>query len=295
MQNWQNKSKVANSFSKMVAHRDKNKLQEKKRKDYIELLKKPRSKEYLMFFNKKVELEKKICDIQEEIDKLEREIGELPEEVKEVEINNQEAESKAKTQEPKWWETEEESQEVKEENKGGKTTSKWWEAEEEGQEENKGSQTTSKWWETEEESRLTETKPSWMNASFSNKEETKKQMEKLERKQELQRQQEQLLEEWEEASRQFEAQLPVENVVGAVYCGWFTRLLKRWGFISVPGTAYHSPQELLDITQPDSEKVAERWLKGDQALMETRAILVEIYMDVLCLVYSDGNVDVLEE
>lgn len=274
MQNQQikTKSKEISSVSKMMAQRDRNKLQDKKRKDFIELLKKPRSKEYMKFLNEKISLEKEICAIEEQISKLEEETGDLTEYEELAEEDYLNAHNKAtetvKDKKVNWWEVEEDTD----------------------------NEVTMKEQEKVVEAKKEENKPAWTKVSISNKDEIKKHREKVEKKQELQRQMEELVQQWEEASRQFEQQLPVpDKVVGAVYCGWFTRRLKRWGAITVSGTAYHSPQELLDITQPNSEAVAQRWLKGDEALQNTKAILVEIYMDVLCLLDFNGDVEVLEE
>ena len=111
MQNWQSKTKTnaktSNNISKMMAERDKNRLQEKKKKDFIELFKKPRSKEYMMFLKQKIELEKKIRDIEEQISDLEQDNSTFLNDEITPEIEKQELVSKAESSEPvsKWLET----------------------------------------------------------------------------------------------------------------------------------------------------------------------------------------------
>ena len=291
MQNWQNKSKTtskeSNSISKMMAQRDKNKIQEKKKKEFIELLKKPRTKEYMMFLHQKIELEKKIRDIEEQISDLDKDSEILLEDGNTSEIEVQETKSSLEDKTvSKWWETNQEEKSIE-------TTPKWWETEENKEVvEEERSSTYPKWTDTVQ----LEEKVSWLNEEDTKVDSIKEQMEKMERKQELQRQREALLQEYEEISSQFEKQLPVpEKTIGIVYWGSFTEVLRKWGVISVPGTSYSSPQDLLDIAKPDSEEVAERWIKGDRALRTIDTMAVEIYMDVLCLIYDNGDVKVKEE
>ena len=295
MQQWQNKSKTQtkenNSFAKMMMQRDKTKIQDKKRKELIEILKKPRSKEYMFFLNKKLELEKNICNIDDEIQKLEKEMEQFSNE--EISVENA-TKIKEIEEVSNWQETEEKLSAKKEE-----TVFNWWETEEKPPA--KKEETVSNWWETEEKTLVEisakKEESMWWNSEKTVKKDSLKEFsQKMEKKRELERQRQQIVQEWEEASRQLEQQLPVpDKVIGMVYYGMFFGRLKKWGIVSVPGTAYQDPQELLELTNPKSEEIAERWIKGDQALHNSKAILVEIYMGILCLVHYSGEVDVIEE
>lgn len=249
-----------------MLQRDKKKIYEKKRQEYLEVLKKPRSKEYLRYFFKRTELEQEICKIEQQIQELSKEIS------REI-TKDDSIEEIWSTENVKIAKEEENIQESFGENNIKER----------------------KWWEMEPNTYKKEEKNSWLNENVSGKEDRKRKMEKLERKQQLQNQRERLVEEWKEASRQFEQQMPDINALGMVYNGLFTGLLKKWGIISISGESYRTPQELLNLVNPETEVVAERWINGDKIFQRGGAILVEIYMDVFCRIDSQGNVELVEE
>ena len=124
---------------------------------------------------------------------------------------------------------------------------------------------------------------------------------------ELRRQREEKIKELRTAQQNFLAQLPEpERTLGVIYPGWNVSILMQYGVIACPGNRFHSPAELLSQVQPKSEQDKEQWLKGDAAYQryfwiqgggerfpDSSFLLVEIYMDQICVVYKDGRVIVV--
>lgn len=153
----------------------------------------------------------------------------------------------------------------------------------------------------------------WKSARVDTGASVRRFKEKQKRLEEKRRQHAALEEELRVATEKFIAQLPAPEVrIGAVWPDCNTYALLKYGIIGCPGSAYHSPEELIRHVQPRSEQEERQWLRGDgafQVRMEYEAqcerrgkplpeneklFIVEIYMDAICVVYKDGSTNVME-
>lgn len=261
--------KRSNSLAKMMMQRDKAKIGQLQKADYIELLKAPRGQKYLELLAKTTELCDQLVDIEAAIEKLEQEVEQenalLPASDAEATTQSEAATPPAKKM---WWE----------DDASTATT-----------EEAKLEQQKVTW---------TQSTPTWTKASPDTAGRMQALKEKQQRIQEMKQRRDDLVEEFKAAQKEFEAQLPVpEKVIGMIYPGWNEKILLKYGIIACPGTAYRTPQELLEQVQPRSEQEERQWLKGDTVYREyfcEKLLLVEIYMEAVCVVYKDGKTVVIE-
>lgn len=284
MQQKQNKTessmKNSNSFGTMMLQKDKKRFQMKEKQAYIELLKAPRGKEYFRLLGKIKEVANQLADVDGEIEKLQQEIaqeeGMLPGEKQFQATCAQEGKSD-KESIPWMTDTTKESTVPWVTDTAKENTVSW------------GMSTSKK----EEVSWLVEGKN---EAGVLQRIEEKKQ--KL---LELQREQNRLIEEFQKEQRAFMAQLPVpDKCISMIWNGVNEHILLKYGVIVCPGTAFNSPEELLEITKPRSEQEERQILKGNDAYQMywqqygENLLITEIYMDVICVVLMDGNTIVIE-
>lgn len=293
-------SKNTSNVAKMLLQRDKNRLKEQQKHAYIELLKAPRGKEYLRLLAKTTELSRQLTDIEDEIAQLE---AELEQEAETLPASDALVESADEPEIP----VDSERREKAEQREKSDAT------EEKVQDENEikitwksqAVQETSEIQAVKEQStieRSAKEQPqiqvSWKNASVDTGARMKQFKEKQQRLAERKRQREAVAEEFRAAMREFEAQLPVPNkMIGLLWPGQNTELLMRYGVIACPGTAWNSPEELVEQIQPRSEQEERQWYKGGveyERHVCDELLLVEIYMDVVCVVYKDGKTKVIE-
>lgn len=122
--------------------------------------------------------------------------------------------------------------------------------------------------------------------------------EKQKRLAERKQKREEMAEQLRTAMHEFEAQLPApDKLIGMVWPDMNTDILIRYGVIPCPGFAYTSPEELLEQVQPSSEQEERQWLKGNEAAhtyWDNELLIVEIYMEAVCVVFKDGHTIVIE-
>lgn len=103
----------------------------------------------------------------------------------------------------------------------------------------------------------------------------------------------QLKAELEEVRKAVEAEMPVgHGRLGMIYRSDKEGKLIGLGAIPGPGIPFHSPEELLEQRQPQTEQEKQQWLKGNDVYMEVRGecLVVEIYLTAICVVFDDGSV-----
>ena len=269
MQQKQNKteaiSKKTSSFSQMMLQRDKNRLKEQQKHAYIELLKAPRGKKYLSLLEKTTELCQQLTDIEEEIKQLE---SELEQEADTFPASDAFGDAK---------ETVSSIPEIK---------VRW------------NQPVSTKTGSAVEQGNEPQQQFAWENAKTDAKAVIKSYKEKQQRLFEMKRRQEAMAEQFRTAMNEFMEQLPApDKLVGMIYPDWSIELLMKYGVIACPGTSYETPQELIEQVQPRSEQEERQWLKGDEVYRThfcDELLLVEIYMEVVCVVYKGGNTLVIE-
>lgn len=59
-----------------------------------------------------------------------------------------------------------------------------------------------------------------------------------------------------------------------------------------PGGTFRTVDELLKLADPESEREARQWMKGNDAYHEVNGecLLVEIYLPTVCVIFEDGSV-----
>ena len=277
--NVEQKQKKTGSFAQLMAQRDKDRLEVQNKQDDLERYEKPRGKEYMRLFAEIAELCDRLSELDAEIElmdwKLEKEAAEqegeqlpasamLEEEVTKTEIK------------VTWTEAREQTSQLSCIDETSKTS-------------------TVSWLEkTPQTSQIF-----WTQNVFNGVSALQRMKEKQERVQQLKQQREELVAQLQEAQRQFEAQLPTpKKLVGVVYPTVNQEILMKYGVIACPGMAYSSPKELLEQVKPKTQKEEEQWLKGDQAYKKyysKNLLVVEVYLEVICVVYKTGEVKVLED
>jgi len=307
MQQRQSKSvaeaKKTNSFSKMMLQRDKNRLQAKQKQPYIELLKDPRGKEYLRLLAESTGICKQLEEIEEQLKQLEQEIKQ--EEAMLPASNDclqRENENKAKTMSESvssWLTTETEEKVLSWlTTKTGENNSSWLTTETE--------ENNSSWLTTKEE----ETVSSWLGTEVKEEEESWLDVkrgpidiagsceQKRKHLMQMQKRRDELVVQFKEAQKAFQEQLPIpEKCLGLIYPDWNTDILLKYGIIACPGNKFSTPEELIAQVQPRTQEEERQWLKGNDAYQMyfcEELLLVEIYRDVVCVVYKGGNVKVIE-
>lgn len=277
MQQYQKKSeatsKKTSSIANLMIQRDKERVKTQQRKAYIELLKEPRGKKYLSLLAKITSLRKQFIDVEAEIKKLEAELKNeavtlpisknLNEIVEEIEITSESL--------------------VEEVQKENKIDIPW-----------KQEMLMSKGIHPKEST----IQVSWKNPSMDTGEEIKRFKEKQQRLMEMKKQRKEITEQFRTAQREFEAQLPVpEKLLGMLYPSINENILIKYGVIDGPGYPANSPEELFDNVQPRNEEEERQWLKGlevSHTYYCDELLIVEVYMDVICVVYKNGNTTVIE-
>ena len=272
MQQRQNKtateSKKTSNISRMMLQRDKNRLKEQQKHAYIELLRAPRGKEYLRLLAESTEICKQLEAIEEQLKQLEKEVEQeavmLPasDVIKEKEFSS---------------ELVPEAEEI---------NSSWLTIKEE--------ETTSSWPDTE----VKEEKVPWLDVKRGPIDIAGSCEQKRKHMMQMQKRRDELAIQFKEAQKAFQEQLPVpEKLIGLIYPDWSIDILMKYGIIACPGSQFSSPEELIAQVQPRTQEEEKQWLKGNDAY-ETHfceeLLLVEIYMDVVCVVYQDGDVKVIE-
>ena len=317
MQQKQNKSESASkktsSFSKMMLQRDKNRLKEQQKHAYIELLKAPRGKKYLRLLAKTTELCQQLADIDEEIKQLELE---LEQEAETLPASDAFVDADGETSEWIEWTSLKEGTEEIEPPKASKPEIKvrWNQpisantssAVEQGNEPQRQFAwntpiTTHEVQTAQTEQAVQESQRAqvaWKNAKTDAKAVIKSYQEKQQRLYEMKQRQVAMAEEFRTAMEEFKEQLPApDKCIGLIYPSWNAKILMRYGVIACPGNSYATPEEMLEQVQPRSEQEERQWLKGDEVYREhfcDELLLVEIYMDAVCVVYKDGNTKVIE-
>jgi len=276
--------KKENNMAMLMAKRDSNRLKEQQNADYIELLKGPRSKEYLHFWKKTTELAEQLADLDEELECLEQESRKeregipAPKRIKPPSPST-EGDSAAK---------EAEILEAVEETKQSKETQLSWLSEE--------VDAAPELFEKAKKDEM----PMWLAFAELEKNCMVNYIEKQQRILQLKEQRAILVEKLEEAKRLFVAQLPVpDRMIGMIYPGYRESILLKYGVIARPGTAFRTPAEMLEQVKPPTKKEEEQWLKGYQAYQkycyDDRLLIVEIYLDAVCVVYDDGKTFVYQD
>lgn len=268
MQQKQKKTEVAsqkaNSFAKMMLQRDKDRAKAQQKHAYMELLKAPRGKEYLRLLAESSRLCEQLAVMEEEIKQLETQLEQESSEIKVTWKSNvmgeasevQVAEVQLHTQ----------AAEVQPDTQTGK-----------------------------EQSQI---QVSWKRASLDAGARIRQMKEKQQRLMEMKRQRERVAEQFRKAMQEFEAQLPApDKLIGMIWPDSNTEILLKYGVIPCPGFAFGSPEELIEQVKPKSEKEEQQWLKGNEACHTyggDALLIVEIYMEAICVVYKDGNTIVIE-
>ncbi len=107
-----------------------------------------------------------------------------------------------------------------------------------------------------------------------------------------------LLEEFKYTTEQFVKEIPVpEKLQGIIYPDWNEKILLKYGIISCPGETFSTTEELLGLVQPKSKREEEQWCKGVREYrrhVSDNLLLTEIYMDVVCVVFKNGETLVIE-
>ena len=290
----QGQAKKGSSLGMLMAQRDKNRLKEQQKASYIELLKRPRSKEYLYYLAKTAKFCEQLAELEAEMKQLEQEAAReealLPElENQKAEIENPDdtkfaklnrtTDEATKTEIPSWTTDEATKTEIP----------SWITAEE-------TKAKTPSWTAAEPSKAAT---PAWTKETKNAAERVAEFKEKQKRIAQLKQQIERTTEELKEARSQFEAQLPApEIMLGMVWPGNKTEILMKYGVIAVPGDTWKTPKELLDIAQPKDAQEEKQWLKASEVFQKyvcTKLLIVEIYREIICVVYDDGQVRVIED
>ena len=288
-------SKKTSNISRMMLQRDKNRLKEQQKHAYIELLRAPRGKEYLRLLAKSTEICKQLEAIEEQLKQLEQEIKiEIEQEAAMLPASDdylqRENENKAETMNESvssWLTTETE-----------KNNSSWLATE---TEENNSSwlateteKISSSWLDTE----VKEEKVPWLDVKKGPIDIAKSCEQKRKHLLQMQKRRDELAVQFKEAQKAFEEQLPVpEKYLGLIYPDWNTDILLKYGIIACPGNKFRTTEELIAQVQPRTREEERQWLKGNDAYNMydcEELLLVEIYRDVVCVVYKDGDVKVIE-
>ncbi len=298
MQQKQNKTETStknnSSYGKMMLQKDKKRFQMKEKQAYIQLLKAPRGKEYFQLLGKIKEVANQLADVDEEIEKLQQEIAQeesmLPGAV-DAEYIPEGTAAEAKQFQATW----------AKEDKPDKESIPWMT--------DTPKESTVAWvTDTEKESTVSggigtpkKEEVSWLVEGKNEAGVLQRIEEKKQKILELQREQNRLIEEFQKEQKAFMAQLPVpDKCISMIWNGVNEHILLKYGVIGCPGTAFNSPEELLEITKPRSEQEERQILKGNDAYQMywqqcgENLLITEIYMDVICVVLMDGNTIVIE-
>lgn len=279
-------SKNTSSVAKMMLQRDKNRLKEQQKHAYIELLKAPRGKEYLRLLAKTTEFSQQLADIEDEIKQLELELEQEAETLPASDAFT-DADAEAEALES-FKESEDFEEEIEDATVAEPAIKVRWNTPKATQEMQAG--------QAERETQRTQV--AWKNAKTDAKAVMKSYKEKQQRLFEMKRRQEAIAEEFRTAMEEFKEQLPApDKCIGLLWPGVNAEILMRYGVIACPGTAWDSPEELVEQVQPRSEQEERQWYKGGVEYEKhfcDELLMVEIYMEAICVVYKDGNTLVIE-
>ena len=268
MQQKQKKTEVASqkasSFAKMMLQRDKDRAKAQQKHAYMELLKAPRGKEYLRLLAESSRLCEQLAVMEEEIKQLETQLEQENSEIKVTWKSNVMGEA-----------SEVQAAEVQLHTRTAEAQP-----------------------DTQTGIGQSQIQVSWKRANLDAGVRIRQMKEKQQLLVEMKRQREKVAEQFRKAMREFEAQLPSpDKLIGMLWPDSNTEILLKYGVIPCPGFAFGSPEELIEQVKPKSEKEEQQWLKGNEACHTyggDALLIVEIYMDAICVVYKGGNTIVIE-
>lgn len=222
-----NKGKNPSQLSNLMFQRDKNNIQNRNLNKNLEILRKPRSQEYLRLADILINLRQELGELEAQIEKETKRLTTLQESPKE-----------------KWWETKvPEKVPIKE----------------------------------SQEKKIFESKGRLLQ---------------------LKERHQSLLEEFKYTMEKFVQETPIpDKLLGIIYPDYNEKLLLKYGIISCPGEAFCTEEELIEIVNPDNKKIEEQWRKAFKGYCQNREnnlLLVEIYMDMVCVIFKSGETLVIE-
>ncbi|MBR5508434.1 MAG: hypothetical protein IKV59_00055 [Lachnospiraceae bacterium] len=149
-----------------------------------------------------------------------------------------------------------------------------------------------------EEVQTKRSSPAWMKAGGNTVNVLQKIQDKQQKLLQMERQRNELAEEFQAVQKAFIEQLPVpDKLIGMIYPDWSIDILMQYGVIACPGTSFSSPQELIAQVKPRTKEEEQAWLKGNEVYQTyycEELLIVEIYIDAACVVYKDGTTKVVE-
>ena len=270
----ENAAKKSNNFGKMMLQKDKKNFQMKEKQAYIQLLKAPRGKEYIRLLGEINTLSKELTDIDENIAQLQKEIEQDMQQLEKIAAQEGTPVqgrapiqgSSSDTDDLDWLTVDSKSSDLS-----------WLE-------------------ESSKKEDLT-----WLDTKITAAQVLKKIEEKKRSVLEFKREQNRLLEEYREKQREFIAQLPVaDRCFHLLWPDEHTPILMRKGVIDDPGSTFHSEEELIELSRPQTEEEKIQISKGFHAYQKYAGInranllVVEVYIDAVCVVFTNGEVVVIE-